>query len=89
MRKVKKKLGSDSSKTIIDQAKREVPHFIDHFKKFELEMVIGGYSSSTLFCYGGAVAKISLYWKKSLLDLSPSEVNDCLYALAEEKKGSI
>ena len=51
-------------------------------------MVIGGYSSSTLFCYGRAVAKISLYWKKSLLDIEPTQVNDFLYALAASKKAS-
>ncbi|MDQ6988940.1 MAG: tyrosine-type recombinase/integrase [Mariprofundaceae bacterium] len=84
----KKSLGSDSSKTVIDQAKREVPDFIEHFKKFEQQMVIGGYSSSTLFCYGRAVAKVSLYWKKSLLDLQPDQINDFLHALAEEKKAS-
>jgi integrase/recombinase XerD len=83
-----KKLGSDSSKTVIDQAKRTVPDFVEHFQKFEQQMVIGGYSSSTLFCYGRAVAKVSLYWKKSLLDLQPEQVNEFLYALAEEKKAS-
>ncbi|MFT6245476.1 MAG: hypothetical protein ACJA0U_000263 [Salibacteraceae bacterium] len=51
-------------------------------------MVIGGYSSSTLFCYGRAVAKLSLYWKKSLLELEPEEVNEFLHALVEEKQAS-
>jgi integrase/recombinase XerD len=89
MSKAKQKhLGSDTAKTVIDQAKREVPDFIEHFKKFEQQMVIGGYSSSTLFCYGRAVAKVSLYWKKSLLELQPEEVNEFLYALAEEKQAS-
>ena len=89
MSKTKQKnLGSDSSKTVIDQAKREVPDFIEHFKKLEQQMVIGGYSSSTLFCYGRAVAKVSLYWKKSLLDLQPEEVNEFLHALAAEKQAS-
>jgi site-specific recombinase XerD len=83
-----KRLGSDSAKTVIEQAKREVPNFIEHFKKFEQKMVIGGYSSSTLFCYGRAVAKLSLYWKKSLLELEPEEVNQFLHALAEEKQAS-
>ena len=81
-------LGSDSSKTVIDQAKREVPNFIEHYKKFEQKMIVGGYSSSTLFCYGRAVAKLSLYWKKSLLELQPEEVNEFLHALAEEKQES-
>jgi site-specific recombinase XerD len=84
----KKDLGSDTAKTVIEQAKREVPNFVEHYKKFEQQMVIGGYSSSTLFCYGRAVAKVSLYWKKSLLELQPEEVNEFLHALAEEKQAS-
>ena len=51
-------------------------------------MIIGGYSPSTLFNYSRAVAKISLYFKKSILDLDPDEVNAFLYALAKEKKAS-
>jgi integrase/recombinase XerD len=51
-------------------------------------MTIGGYSSSTLFNYSRAVAKISLYFKKSLLDLDPDEVNEFLFQLAKEKKAS-
>jgi site-specific recombinase XerD len=82
------RLGSDSAKTLIDQAKRKVPGFIDHFKKFEQQAVIGGYSKSTIFNYSRAVAKVSLYFKKSLLDLDPDEVNQFLYALAKEKKAS-
>jgi site-specific recombinase XerD len=34
------------------------------------------------------VAKLSLYWKKSLLELQPEEVNEFLHALAEEKQAS-
>jgi hypothetical protein len=74
-----KRLGSDSAKTVIEQAKREVPNFIEHYKKFEQKMVIGGYSSSILFCYGRAVAMLSLYWKKSLLELEPEEVYTALF----------
>jgi hypothetical protein len=59
----KKDLGSDTAKTVIEQAKREVPNFVEHFKKFEQQMVIGGYSSSTLFCCGRAVAKSRLNTK--------------------------
>jgi integrase/recombinase XerD len=51
-------------------------------------MTIGGYSSSTLFNYSRAVAKVSLYFKKSLLDLDPDEVNEFLFQLAKEKKAS-
>jgi len=80
--------GSDSPKTLISRAKREVPKFEEHFAKFEEQMVIGGYSSSTLFNYSRAVAKISLHFKKSLLDLDPDEVNQFLFLMAKEKKAS-
>lgn len=80
--------GSDSPKTLIEQAKREVPDFKEHYSKFEQQMVIGGYSSSTLFNYSRSVAKISLHFKKSILDLDTEEVNQYLYLLAKEKKAS-
>jgi len=51
-------------------------------------MTIGGYSNSTLFNYSRAEAKVSLHFKKSLLDLEPDEVNQWLYVLAKEKKAS-
>jgi integrase/recombinase XerD len=80
--------GSDSPKTLIARAKREVPGFTEHFSKFEQQMVIGGYSSSTLFNYSRAVAKVSLHFKKSLLDLDPDEVNAFLFEVAKEKTAS-
>ena len=55
-----------TAKTLIERAKREVPGFIEHYSKFEEQMTIGGYSQSTLFNYSRAVAKVSLYFKKSL-----------------------
>ena len=80
--------GTDSPKTLISQAKREVPDFVEHFAKFEQQMVIGGYSQSTLFNYSRAVAKISLYFKKSVLELDPDEVNRFLYTVAKERGAS-
>ncbi len=80
--------GADSPKTLIARAKRDVPGFTEHFAKFEQQMVIGGYSSSTLFNYSRAVAKISLHFNKSLLELDPDEVNQFLFVLAKEKKAS-
>ena len=77
-----------SAKTLIEKAKREVPGFKNHFAKFEEQMVIGGYSTSTLYNYSRAVAKISLYFKKSLLDLDPDEVNQFLYSVAKNTKAS-
>lgn len=78
----------NSAKTLIERAKREVPGFTEHFARFEQQVTIGGYSSSTLFNYSRAVAKVSLHFKKSLLDLDPEEVNQWLYILAKEKKAS-
>lgn len=80
--------GSDSPKTLIERAKREVPGFRDHYAKFEEQTTIGGYSQSTIFNYSRAVAKISLHFKKSLLDLDPEEVNQFLFLMAKEKKAS-
>jgi integrase/recombinase XerD len=79
---------SKSAKTLIERAKQEVPGFTSHYAKFEEQMTIGGYSQSTLFSYSRAVAKVSLYFKKSLLDLDSEEVNQFLFALAKEKKAS-
>lgn len=78
----------NSAKTLIEQAKREVPDFRLHYAKFEEQIAIGGYSNSTLFCYSRAVAKVSLHFKKSLLDLDSDEVNQWLFLLAKEKKAS-
>ncbi len=77
-----------SAKTLIEKAKREVPGFAEHYAKFDEQMVIGGYSVSTLYNYSRAVAKISLYFKKSLLDLDPDEVNQFLYSVAKDTEAS-
>ena len=77
-----------SAKTLIEQAKREVPGFKAHFAKFEEQVVIGGYSKSTLFNYSRAVAKVSLYFKKSLFDLDVDEVNQFLYWTAKNTETS-
>ena len=79
---------ANSAKTIVERAKREVPDFRKHYAKFEEQTTIQGYSSSTIFNYSRAVAKISLHFKKSVLDLDPDEVNQFLYLLAKEKKAS-
>ncbi len=78
----------NSANTLIERAKREVPYFKEHYAKFEQQKTIGGYSSSTLFNYSRSVARISLHFKKSLLDLDPEEVNQYLFVLAKEKKAS-
>ena len=80
--------GINSAKTIVERAKREVPGFTEHYAKFEQQSVIGGYSASTIFNYSRAVAKISLHFKKSILDLDPEEVNEFLYLIAKDKGAS-
>ena len=78
----------NSAKTIIERAKREVPDFREHYKKFEEQMVIGGYSSSTLFNYSRAVGSLALHFKKSPLELDDDEINSFLFSVAKEKKAS-
>jgi len=78
----------NSAKTIIERAKREVPDFVSHYQKFEEQMVIGGYSSSTLFNYSRAVGSLALRFKKSPLELEDEEINSFLFSVAKEKKAS-
>lgn len=78
----------NSATTLLEKAKREVPGFAEHFAKFEQQVTIGGYSASTLFNYSRAVAKISLHFKRSLLELDPEEVNQFLFLVAKEKTAS-
>jgi site-specific recombinase XerD len=74
----------NSSKTLLERAKREVPGFTDHIRKFEEQITIKSYSSSTVFSYSRCIAQISLYFKKSPLDLDPDEINSYLYSLKSD-----
>lgn len=78
----------NSAKTIVERAKREVPGFSEHYARFEQQTTIGGYAASTIFNYSRAVAKISLHFKRSLLELDPEEVNQYLFLIAKEKTAS-
>lgn len=71
-----------SSRSIVEQAKKEVPFFERHFAEFEKQIVIGGYAKSTETNYSRAVAKVCLYYKKSLLLITPDELRDYLYNIA-------
>jgi hypothetical protein len=75
----------DSAKIIVAQAKHEVPGFKEHYAKFKEQTVIGGCAANTIFNYSRAVAKISLHFKKSILDLDADEVNHFLFLMAKEK----
>ena len=74
----------NSSRTLIERAKREVPHFADHIRKFEHQITIKSYSASTVFSYSRSIAQISLYFKKSPLDLEADEINSYLYTLRQD-----
>jgi integrase/recombinase XerD len=75
----------NSAKTLIERAKREVPGFAGHIAKFEHQITIKSYSESTVFSYSRAIAQISLYFKKSPLDLEADEINSYLYTLRQDK----
>ena len=75
----------NSAKTLIARAKREVPGFAEHIQKFEHQITIKSYAASTVFSYSRGIAQISLYFKKSPLDLEPDEINAYLYELARDK----
>ena len=75
----------NSAKTLLERAKVEVPGFGDHIRKFEEQITIKSYSESTVFSYSRSIAQISLYFKKSPLDLEPDEINSYLYSLKSDK----
>ena len=90
MSKIRKNYGwlntrPNSSKTLLERAKREVPGFSDHIRKFEEQITIKSYSPSTVFSYSRSIAQISLYCKKSPLDLDADEINSYLYAMKNDK----
>lgn len=90
MSKVRKNYGwlnsrPNSAKTLIERAKREVPGFAAHIGKFEEQITIKSYSESTVFSYSRSIAQISLYFKKSPLDLEADEINTYLYTLKQDK----
>ena len=90
MSKIRKNYGwlntrPNSSKTLLERAKREVPGFSDHIRKFEEQITIKSYSPSTVFSYSRCIAQISLYCKKSPLDLDADEINSYLYAMKNDK----
>jgi site-specific recombinase XerD len=76
---------TNSAKTLIERAKREVPLFAEHIVKFEHQITIKSYSESTVFSYSRSIAQISLYFKKSPLNLEPDEINSYLYTLRQDK----
>ncbi len=78
----------NSANTLIAQAEIEVPYFRDHMEKFNEQVVLQSYSSSTVFSYSRAIAQISLYFKKSPLHLEADEINRYLFLLRSKDEKS-
>ncbi len=78
----------NSANTLIAQAETEVPYFRDHMEKFNEQVVLQSYSSSTVFSYSRAIAQISLYFKKSPLHLEADEINRYLFLLRSKDEKS-
>jgi len=74
----------NSAKTAMERAKREVPKFEAHIEKFEHQVAIKSYAESTVFSYSRAIAQVSLYFKKSPLDLDADEINSYLFQLKKD-----
>lgn len=74
----------NSSKTSMERAKREVPGFSEHIEKFEHQIAIKSYSASTVFSYSRAIAQVSLYFKRSPLELDADEINSYLHGLRQD-----
>lgn len=90
MSKIRKNYGwlntrPNSAKTLLSRAKTEVPGFAEHILKFEEQITIKSYSESTVFSYSRSIAQISLYFKKSPLDLEADEINSYLFSLKNDK----
>lgn len=75
----------NSAKTLTERAKREVPGFAEHIRKFEEQITLKSYAESTVFSYSRGIAQISLHFGKSPLDLDADEINAYLYSLAQHK----
>ena len=79
---------TNSAKTAISQAEREVPHFKEHMAKFDEQVTLQSYAEATVFSYSRAIAQIAIYFKKSPLDLDPEEINRYLFELRTKDEKS-
>lgn len=77
-----------SSNSMIGRALRSVPSFEKHLRKFEQQIVIGGYSESSLKNYAQSVARICLHFERSPLELDDDEINAYLFELSLGEKTS-
>ena len=74
--------------TLIQRAVRTVPGFAAVWKKFERQVVTGGYSRNTLTNYGRSVAQIALYFKRNPLEVDEEQIQEYLFTLAQKKGNS-
>jgi integrase/recombinase XerD len=75
----------NSAKTLMERAKREIPGFKEHIRKFEEQINIKSYAPSTVFSYSRCIAQICLYCRKSPLDLDLDEINSYLFAMKTDR----
>jgi len=69
--------------TIIDRAKDEVNGFTEMYSRLEQKVVLGGLSSSTLSNYGRCIAKISLHFYCTPIELEEEQINGYLQGLVQ------
>jgi hypothetical protein len=69
----------------MERAKREIPGFKEHIRKFEEQINIKSYAPSTVFSYSRCIAQICLYCRKSPLDLDLDEINSYLFAMKTDR----
>ena len=62
-----------------------MPGFALHIRKFGEQITIKACAKSTVFSYSRSIAQISLYFRKSPLDLEPDEINFYLFTLKQDK----
>ena len=76
------------SNPIIDRAKNEVTGFSNMFQRLEQKVILGGLSNSTLLNYGRCIAKISLHFGCTPIQLDEEQINGYLQFLLMGEKPS-
>ncbi|MFH1699663.1 MAG: tyrosine-type recombinase/integrase [Candidatus Zixiibacteriota bacterium] len=79
LRKKAEKGHNSRLKPLVEQAIKEVPDFARVYKKFCHKLTIGSYSKSTVSNYTRPVARMSLHFGKTPLDIDDDQVNEYLY----------
>ncbi len=64
--------------TLLDQAIKQVPGFAEINSKLERKVKLNSLSSSTYYNYARSIAKISLHFRRTPLELSLEEIEDYL-----------